>query len=234
VTRHLFIFTHRPSLRSTDPPFFYFSSCKQLLLGSIFTFLLPNLSGHKELISCRTGMQWKGSQGKMTLNGGKAERENALRRKTTAGGGRKRKCPAEKDHSRGSPGRCARGYSAGKTPELGENLDLNPSSVPSHTACGGSFIIHLDSTGPVTQAAFTVTSPVPSPLQTETGRLAQSLCKRWERDSAKSLLFLRCHQVRAGACCGGKPCHPRMSFLCRGTDKALSSPRATDLFSGWL
>ena len=44
--------------------------------------------------------------------------------------GKKRKYPAEGDRSRGSPSRCTWRYSAEKAPELGENLDLNPSCVP--------------------------------------------------------------------------------------------------------
>lgn len=46
------------------------------------------------------------------------------------GKGKKRKYPTERDSSRGSPSRCARRYSGEKAPELGENLDLNPSCVP--------------------------------------------------------------------------------------------------------
>lgn len=45
------------------------------------------------------------------------------------GKGKKRKYPAERDCSWGSPSRCARRYSAEKAPELGKNLYLNPSCV---------------------------------------------------------------------------------------------------------
>lgn len=89
VTQHLFIFAHRPSLRSTDSSCLYFSSCKQPFVGSIFTFLLAELPDHKELISQQThwtGTQWMDSWGKPVLNRGKAKRENSLQRETIAGG----------------------------------------------------------------------------------------------------------------------------------------------------
>lgn len=46
------------------------------------------------------------------------------------GKGKKRKYSAERDRSRGSPSRCARRYRAETAPELGENMDLNPSCIP--------------------------------------------------------------------------------------------------------
>lgn len=151
VTQHLFICTHHPSLQSTDRAFFYFSSCKQHFLGSIFTFLVPKLSDHKELISqqtCWTGTQWKDSWGKIILH----------RDRLQAG-----------DH----PGWCARRYSAEKAPELGENLGLNPLCVLL-TECAGQFhnLPWFD------WPTYTVAFDIPSPSQTETCCLVQYLCKR--------------------------------------------------------
>lgn len=42
------------------------------------------------------------------------------------------------------------------------------------------FVMHLDSSGPLTQAAFTAAVHIARPSQAETGRVVQCLCKKWE------------------------------------------------------
>lgn len=111
------------------------------------------------------------------------------------GKGRKRKYPTEGKHSQWfNTGR----YSAGKA----SAFRRKPGFKSILRSAGRSrFIIYLDSSVPLTQAAFPVSFHIPGPSQTETGRVVQRLCKRCQRDAAKALLLLRCHHGLAGTCC---------------------------------
>lgn len=114
------------------------------------------------------------------LNGGKAERENTPQRESTASGS--------------TPG----DNSAGKASEFRRK----PGFKSILRSAGRSrFIIYLDLSVPLTQAAFPASFHIPGPSQTETGRVVQRLCKRCQRDAAKALLLLRCHHGLAGTCC---------------------------------
>lgn len=88
--------------------------------------------------------------------------------------------------------------SAEKAPELREKPGFE--SIL-HSAGRSRFIIYLDSSVPLIQAAFPVAFHIPGPSQTETGRVVQRLCKRCQRDAAKALLLLRWHHGLAGTCC---------------------------------
>lgn len=128
--------------------------------------------------------------------------------------GRKRKYPTEGKHSQWfNTGR----YSAGKASEFRRK----PGFKSILRSAGRSrFIIYLDLSVPLTQAAFPVSFHIPGPSQAETGRVVQRLCKRCQRDAAKALLLLRCHHGLAGTCCWGKRCHPHEFSL----DKVLPEP----------
>lgn len=113
------------------------------------------------------------------LNGEKSKRENTPQRESTAG------VQHRKTQRR-------------KGPRIQQKTGFQ--SIL-HSAGKSCFIIYLDLSAPLTQAAFPVAFHIPGPSQTETGRVVQHLCKRCQRDAAKALLLLRCHHGLTGTCC---------------------------------
>lgn len=142
------------------------------------------------------------------LNEGKAKRENTLQRENTAGVQHR-----EMQHQKGPR--------TGRKPGFKSTLRSTGRS---------RFIIYLDSSVPLTQAAFPVAFHIPSPSQTESGRVVQRLCKRCQRDAAKALLLLRCHHSSLGLS-AEENAAIHMSFP--WTRRCLS-PRVTDLFLQWF
>lgn len=113
------------------------------------------------------------------LNGGKAKRENTPQKESRAGAQHRKTRRRKGPRIQRKPGFKSILHSAGRS----------------------CFIIYLDSSVPLTQAAFPVAFHIPGPSQTEAGRVVQRLCKRCQRDAAKALLLLRCHHGLTGTCC---------------------------------
>lgn len=142
------------------------------------------------------------------LNGGKAKGENAPQRESTAGVQH-----LKTQHRKG--------------PKIQRKPGFKSILHPPGRSC---FIIYLDSSVPLTQAAFPVAFHIPGPPQTEPRHVVQGLCKRCQGDTAKALLLLRCHHGLAGTCAEGNAAI-HTSFPCT---RSCLSPQVTDLFLKWL
>lgn len=117
--------------------------------------------------------------------------------------------------------------SAEKAPEFREKPGFE--SIP-HSAGRSRFIIYLDSSVPLTQAAFPVAFHIPGPSQTETGCVVQRLCKRCQRELPRLCSCSGGTMGSLGLAAEENAAVPRSSPW----RKCCLSPWVTDLFLQWL